>query len=103
MPRSSGVSSAIDHTGDLPRLFLAQAGEHRQRKALARLRLAYREVALPVAEGGERGLEVHRHRLVQASLDALAVERLAGRVPAGAPSHVQVPDVLPPRGGRGPL
>ena len=69
------------------------SGIHRQREHLVGGRLGVREVAVAVAELGERLLQVHRDRVVDAGADALLGEVRLERGAIAVADRVHVVDV----------
>ena len=77
-----------------------QLAVDRNRQALARRALGVRERARPVAEIGEAGLQVERHRVVDLVADAPRVEMALQRVALRRPDDELVEDVAAIRPAR---
>ena len=78
-------------------------GEQRQREAVAADPLGDGEVARLMLQVGVGLLEVDRHRVVQAGLDAPGLQLAADAVALGMQDDEEVPDVAPARGLDGQL
>src|SRR4051812_38702650 len=89
---ASAIEERPDAVGDRGDLAFGDAGEHRQRQALARECLCDRERAAAVTEVCVRVRQMHRIGVVPAGCDLTHTQEISERVRVGCPDDIEVPD-----------